>query len=222
MLPILAGPLSGRWWAPGSGGKPGRFYLGTYESDQTPLFCDHVRPGQTVLDLGANVGYYTLLAAELVGPSGTVVAFEPEPLNAAYLRRHVEVNRLPQVDVLQHAVGRAAGTLRFTRGKGRGRGHLHDEGELEVEVVTLDEVVEARSLTPNCLKIDVEGAEADVLEGGRGVLEEHRPVLFLATHGRDVHARCISLLSESGYQVECIDDRPMPEARKLLALPAEG
>ncbi|MGI9628326.1 MAG: FkbM family methyltransferase [Longimicrobiales bacterium] len=216
-LPILLGPLKGSWWAPGSGGKLGRLYLGTYEDDQTPLFCRHVSKGDTVLDLGANVGYYTLLASRLVGPTGRVIACEPEPLNAAYLRRHVRKNRLTNATVLQTAIGAESGSVRFTRGLGRSRGHINAGGELSVPVDTLDRIVAAHDVVPNVMKIDVEGAEFDLLEGGMATLRDYKPVIFLSTHGRDVHASCCSLLTEIGYRLTVIDDQPLPEARKLFA-----
>ena len=85
-FPILAGPLRGRWWLPATRGKLLRIYLGTYEREQTALFRELIRPGHTVLDVGAHVGYYTVLASALAGPRGAVWAFEPNPANAGCLR----------------------------------------------------------------------------------------------------------------------------------------
>ena len=74
-LPILAGPLRGRGWLPASRGKLARIFLGTYEPEQTRLFQEHVRPGDTVLDVGAHVGYYTVLSAVLAVASGALWLF---------------------------------------------------------------------------------------------------------------------------------------------------
>lgn len=218
-FPIPFGPLRGARWAPAAGGKVGRFFAGTYEEDQTEVFCRHVEPGQTVIDIGANVGYYTLLASRLVGASGTVVACEPEPLNASYLRRHVQANRLENVTILEIAVGREQGTVGFTRGKGRGRGHMAEDGELTVPVRTLDAVVAELALEPAHLKIDVEGAEADLLHGALETVRRFRPLIFLATHGRDVHEESCVLLRGEGYELSSIDGRPFDVTRKVLATP---
>ncbi len=218
-FPIIAGPLRGYRWAPAAGGKVGRFFAGTYETDQTEVFCRHVGSGATVIDLGANVGYYTLLAARVVGSSGRVLACEPEPLNASFLRRHVAANRLTNVEILEAAVGDRQGEVRFTRGKGRGRGHISEEGELTVPLTTLDHMVAEAGVEPGFLKIDVEGAEDDVLAGGAATLEEHRPMIFLATHGRDVHQASCARLRDMGYSLSSIDGRPFAETRKVLATP---
>lgn len=218
-FPILAGALRGYRWAPAAGGKVGRYFAGTYEADQTAVFCEHVGAGATVIDLGANIGYYTLLAAHLVGPSGRVLACEPEPLNASFLRRHVSANRLGNVEILEVAVADRAGEVRFTRGKGRGRGHIADEGELMVPLRRLDDIVQEATMEPDFLKIDVEGAEDDVFAGGTHTLETYRPLIFLATHGRDVHEAACGRLRDLGYGLSSIDGRPFPETRKVLAQP---
>ena len=218
-FPILAGALRGYRWAPAAGGKVGRFFAGTYEADQTEVFCRHVTTGSTVIDLGANVGYYTLLAARMVGPEGRILACEPEPLNASYLRRHVQANRLANVVVEEVAVGAVSGRAGFTRGKGRGRGHFAADGELTVPVRTLDSLVQSNELSPGFLKIDVEGAEDDVLAGGAETLEAHRPVIFLATHGRDVHEASCARLRALAYTLTSIDGRPFAQTRKVLAMP---
>ncbi len=118
-LPILAGPLRGARYLPAAGGKLARLLLGRYEPELTARFVEHVRPGQIVFDLGAAAGYYTLLAARLVGASGGVVAFEPEPRNFGFLREHVRLNRLARVELHNAAVGeqRRFGELRAGPGQ---------------------------------------------------------------------------------------------------------
>ena len=218
-FPILAGPLRGSWWAPAAGGKVGRFFAGTYEEDQTEVFCRLVKDGEAVIDVGANVGYYTLLASRLVGPGGAVLACEPEPLNTSYLRRHVQANRLANVTILETALGGGRGEVKFTRGKGRGRGHISEDGELSVPLRPLDDIVAEWGHSPAHLKIDVEGAEVDVIQGGMETLSRLRPTIFLATHGRDVHEESCAILRDLGYELSSIDGRPFPETRKVLALP---
>src|SRR5687768_5648057 len=83
-VPFVVGPLRGNWWQLASGGKLARLLLGTYEPEQSGLFRTHIRPGDQVLDIGAAAGYYTLLSAKLVGTSGRVVSFEPDPNNLQF------------------------------------------------------------------------------------------------------------------------------------------
>ncbi|HLM66817.1 MAG TPA: FkbM family methyltransferase, partial [Longimicrobium sp.] len=175
-LPIVGGRLRGRWWDPASRGKVLRILNGTYEPEQTRLFEQHIRPGGTVLDVGANVGYYTLLASVLAGDAGRVHAFEPEPRNAEFLRRHAAINRRANVTVRQAAVSDRAGTARFDFGSGSGTGRLAHAGAIEVRTLRLDDYCTEHGLAPTAVKIDVEGAEVAVLEGARGMLERYRPV----------------------------------------------
>ncbi|HEX6042077.1 FkbM family methyltransferase [Longimicrobium sp.] len=218
-LPIVGGRLRGRWWDPTSRGKVLRILNGTYEREQTALFEQLIRPGHTVLDVGANIGYYTLLAAVLVGPKGAVHAFEPEPRNAGFLRRHVEMNRLRKVTVQQAAVSDRAGTARFDFGSGSGTGRLADSGAIEVRTLRLDDYCAEHGLAPSAIKIDVEGAEMSVLQGARQTLERHRPVLFLSTHGAEVHRACLAFLRGLGYGVRPILGGDVETTSEVLATP---
>ncbi|HYW09940.1 MAG TPA: FkbM family methyltransferase, partial [Longimicrobium sp.] len=182
-LPIIAGPLRGRWWLPASRGKVLRVLGGSYEPEQTRLFERHVRPGHTVLDVGAHVGYYTLLSGVLAGRGGAVWSFEPNPRNALFLRRHAEINGLGTVRVTEAVVARANGTARFDFGSGSGTGHLATAGAIEVRTVRFDGFCAENGIAPAVVKIDVEGAEMEVLEGARDTLARHRPIIFLSTHG---------------------------------------
>jgi FkbM family methyltransferase len=174
---------------------------GDYERANQELFVAHLRPGDVVYDVGANVGFFTMLAARLVGPAGSVVAFEPFPPALTALRRHVALNGLQNVRVEPAAVSRQAGVGAFSGHEQITMGHLADQGELKVELTTLDEAVRKAGRAPDLLKIDVEGAERDVLEGGRSMLEGHGPVVVLSTHGSESHAVCCALLEGLGYEV---------------------
>ena len=249
--PIFAGPLRGRWWLLESRGKLARILLGSYEPEQTRLFREHVRPGDTVLDVGANVGYYTLLSALLAGPSGAVwefapaaivdcgahigtftllakrrfpraaiTAFEPNPRNAGFLRRHAKINGLRQVRVEQAAVSDAEGTARFDFGTGSGTGHLSSHGAIEVRTLRLDDFCAANGIVPRAVKIDVEGAEAAVLEGFAATVDAARPVIFLSTHGPEAHAACVAWLRARGYALSPIVGGSVDTATELLCTPA--
>lgn len=219
-LPIFGGPLRGRWWLPASRGKLARILLGSYEPEQTRLFQQHVRPGDTVLDVGAHVGYYTVLSAILAGPSGAVWSFEPNPRNAGFLRRHAQINGLRHVHVEQAAVSDAEGTARFDFGTGSGTGHLAAEGPIEVRTLRLDDFCAANRITPKAVKVDVEGAEAAVLEGAERTIERARPVIFLSTHGPEPHARCVAWLRARGYALAPIVGGSVETATELLCTPA--
>jgi FkbM family methyltransferase len=138
-----------------------------------------VRPGQSVADVGANIGYYALLFSEIVGPAGRIACIEPEPDNLVELRRNVEDNRLPQTDVFPVAVGASAGTVSLRAGI---NGSVMDDGSGEVQVPlrTLDELLVDRRV--DFIKIDVEGYEGHVLDGATQLLQSQRPSLFVEIH----------------------------------------
>lgn len=221
-LPIVVGPLRGCWWQPASGGKLARLLMGTYETEQSQLFVQHVRAGHQVLDIGACVGYYTLLAARLVGSRGKVYAFEPDPTNLSYLRGHVRQNRFPQVTVLPLALDQTTGSARFGGGTGTGTQRLCEQGSLEVPVRRLDDVAAELSLAPDCLKIDVEGAELAVLHGGKQTILQHRPTIFLSTHNGvqlGIQRACCELLRSWGYDLQPIVGPTVDRSSELLCVP---
>lgn len=219
-FPILKGMLRGCRWAPSSGGKLLRILFGTYEREQSLAFRDTLRPGNVVYDLGANVGYYSCLCAKLVGPEGRVIAFEPDPVNAGYLRQHVRWNRLTNVVVQESAVGAKSGETHFRAGTGTGTGHVSDDGGTPIRIRRLDDFVEESGLIPHHLKIDVEGHECAVLEGALRTIERHRPTIFLSTHGPDVHAHCLSVLGKLKYRLTPLTGRDLETCTEIVAAPS--
>lgn len=218
-LPILRGPLRGARWLLASRGKTLRVLMGTYEPEQTALFVRHVGPGGTFLDVGAHVGFYTLLGARRVGSEGRVWAFEPDVTNARHLRRHVAINGLSNVRVEEAAVAEADGTARFGGGSGSGTGRLTGSGDREVRTVGLDSLCDRHGLTPTALKIDVEGAEGAVIRGASETIRRARPVIFLSTHGPEAHERSVGLLRDLGYHLAPILGDTVEGSEELLAIP---
>ncbi len=218
-LPIVAGPLKGMQWAPGARGKILRVLLGSYEREQTRLFLQHIRPGDVVYDVGAASGYYTLLARKLVGAQGKVVAFEPNPWNASFLQLHVTANRFDDVELHSCAVGREDGTAKFAQRSGTGTGCVSADGTLQVAVRSLDSLVAETGTIPTHIKIDVEGAEQQLLEGARDLLQQTRPTLFLSTHGPRVHQACCQYLADLGYKLSPMAGGDLESAYEILCTP---
>ena len=145
------------------------------------------------------MGFYSLLASKLVG-TGKVFAFEPVARNLAYLRKHLALNRVTNVDVLAIAVSDKNGSSCFAIEETGFMGHLSAEGGIRVSTATLDSLVEAgKVLPPDYVKMDIEGAELVALRGGSQTFQRYRPVLFLATHGPAVETECRRLLEDWGY-----------------------
>ncbi len=210
VLPIFAGPLKGSHWLVATRSN---FFFGTYEPAQTKLFAELVKPGDVVYDIGAHFGYYTLLGSKIAGRSGRVIAFEPSPSNLARLYRHIELNRCTNVKVLELAVSDHEGTAHFETRTGSGVGHLAADGPLEVKLTSLDALKDLPA--PNVMKIDVEGAEVQVLRGMRAILGTAKPIIFLSLHGEELKNTCTEMLSSYGYRFQQIE--PM----EIVALPPE-
>ncbi len=134
--------------------------------------------GATVVDVGANVGYYLLLIAREIGPSGTVICIEPEPENLEELRRCIEVNGLRNVEVMAAAAGERRGEVRLARGV-NGRVTADPTGAVTVPACCLDELIDRR---PDVVKIDVEGFEGQVLRGAQQLIRACTPRLFVEVH----------------------------------------
>ena len=215
----MAGPLRGRWWLPASRGKVLRILNGTYERAQSRVFQQWIRPGDTVLDIGAHVGYYTLLASVLVTDAGSVYAFEPHPRNFRFLAEHVRLNARTNVHAEQCAVSVGEGVAQFAFGTGSGTGRLAQRGTIQVRTVGLAEFCSRLGIVPSAVKLDVEGAEGAVLEGARTMLSAARPVIFLSTHGADVRAHCLELLRQLSYGFQPIVGLAVEDAAEILCLP---
>jgi FkbM family methyltransferase len=217
-VPILRGPLRGQRWIVGSATHG--CWLGTYELAKQRAFAEAVRPGQVVFDLGANVGFYTLIAAARSGSTGRVYAFEPLPRNVAFLRQHLHYkpSDAADVEVIEAAVSDIEGTAAFQESPSPAMGRLMETGGLQVKTVTLDEMVLDRGLpAPDVIKIDVEGGEKRVLDGAIKTLGRAHPVIFLATHGSRAHAECCSLLRTLGYGLSGIDGKDVADTDELVA-----
>jgi FkbM family methyltransferase len=217
-LPILQGQLRGKKWVVGAGEHG--YWLGSYEINKRKAFEREILPDQVVYDVGANVGFYSLLAAQLTGEGGKVYAFEPLGRNVEYIRKHAALNRFENISIFEAAVADQSGEALFDPGASIAMGHISDSGTLSVRQVSLDALLASGEiLAPDVMKIDVEGAEYAVLQGAKNLLSSHRPLIFLDTHGRDVHARTLGLLEELGYYFEVLDGRPLAESKELIARP---
>jgi len=184
-------------------------WLGNYEPDVAEAIRRFVPAGGTAYDLGANIGYTTLLLARRVGESGKVFAFEPLASNLERLRQAVGLNDLGgRITIVPAAVGAKSGPSEFrvhaSGGMGRlGEGAGRDHGFVataSVDVVTLDDFVYGQgNPPPQTVKVDLEGGEGLALEGMGRLLREARPSLLIELHGPEARAAAARALAEHGY-----------------------
>lgn len=157
---------------------------GVHEPTETRLVRDTVKPGDIVLDIGANIGYYTLILAELVGEHGRVFAFEPDPSNFALLKRNVEENGYSNVVLEQKAVSHKTGTIRLHLSPNHMADHrTYDSGDgrawVDLQSVRLDDYFNDYEGRIDFIKMDVQGAEAGIIEGAHTLLLRNKDVRLI-------------------------------------------
>lgn len=200
-LPVLVG--KGRGLRLRTGPSTLMRVVSTVEGDVEATLLDLLGDGDTVYDIGANVGWFSLLAARTVGSRGRVVAFEPSLANASLLERNATVNGFDNISVIPAAVGDRDGWASFSNASSL-KGKLQDAGEAQVPILSLDAwLTETGEKPPEVLKVDVEGAEAAVLRGMRQTLHTHKPALIIELH--DTNTEVADLLDEAGYRHQPID-----------------
>jgi len=149
---------------------------GTWEITETKLVLDLVKEGDIVLDIGAHIGYFTLLLAKLVGKRGRVIAFEPDPDNFKLLKKNVAVNGYSNVVLENKAVSDTVQTRKLYRsGHSSAASRLHNPDNwapVQVSTITLDSYLTGRDRCIDFIKMDAEGAEASVVRGADEVLRK--------------------------------------------------
>jgi FkbM family methyltransferase len=208
-MPVLAGLNRGRRFIKGYG--PHGYWLGIVERAMQAVVANNVRPGEVVYDIGANFGLYTLLFSKLVGKDGHVFAFEPAPRVLAGLRAHLELNGIQNVTVIEKAIAGRAEERAFRAAGDTCVGRLGEDGETLVQTTTLDLLVQELP-PPNCIKMDIEGAEVEALGAASKCFRQYQPKLFLATHF-DAQLNCCETLRSWGYDIRFVNDSD------LLAVP---
>jgi FkbM family methyltransferase len=187
-----------------------RYALGTYEPEVVALIQSTLQGGETVMDIGANIGYFTLLMAHRVGAAGRVIAFEPVPSVYAVLCENLRLNACSQAQAECKAVADVEGTgamqsdlnnpLSFV-------GQLSDVGELAVPLVSIDRYVETAGLQKlDLVKIDVEGAEDRVIRGMTKTLKTLHPTVLVEIHANDGRtSEGLKRLQEAGYRLTRVE-----------------
>lgn len=202
---------------------------GSWEPEQTKQLLQRLQPGDTFIDIGANLGYYTVLAATRVGPTGRVIAFEPDPESFTLLQRNVQRNALTQVVLENKAVGAESGTLKlFLSTANRGDHRIYDPGggrtSVEVDIVALDAYMAQAGGAVRFIKIDTRGAECAILAGMQTTLTTQRAMgLAVAYTPSFVEAmgyeprRCFGALEALGFSLQWIDEARGTVARTTAA-----
>lgn len=187
------------------------YWLGAYEPQLVRAVDDFCKKGMVAYDIGAHIGYVSLVLAQSVGLAGRVYAFEPFPENVRRIEQHVASNSLHSViQVIPYAVSDSRGTATFMVHREHAMGRLAGsaDGEdacarrIDVGTLSLDDFVyQDNNSVPDLIKIDIEGGAVKAIPGMRRILAERRPVLFIELHGPQEQAVVLGTLREHGYRI---------------------
>jgi FkbM family methyltransferase len=218
-MQVKSGPAEGIWLRLNPRTAGGTIN-GTGERRELEIVRDHLRPGMTFYDVGANIGIFSMMVARVVGPSGQVVAFEADPEIAERLKEHARRNLFSWVNVEQKAAWRESGAVMFERvdanvSPDRGVGHVvnsQNDQVVTLDAIALDDCT-PKYRPPDFIKCDVEGAEGEVFQGARRLLEKQRPRILCEIHSENSRQLVLSEFASFNYLCEDCDDN------HILALP---
>lgn len=190
---------------------------GTYEPCETKFFAEKVQPGQVVVDIGANIGYYTLQFARAVGPAGHVYAFEPEAENFELLQRNVALNRYSNVTLVNKAVSDTTGSLRFYVSENAAAHSVSDSHGatefVDVPCLRLDEYFAGQNRAIDIIKMDVEGAELHAVEGMADLLCRNASLMMVTefwpkgfSHAGSDAAAYLQRMRELGFTIYLLNE----------------
>ena len=194
------------------------FWNGTFEKEMCILLRKSISLYDICYDIGANLGYHALLMSD-TAVDGHVYAFEPIPNVYNILKKNIDCNCKQNVTIVKKAVTCEVGKIQLgldTTIDQAAQNFLTKEENrnmcenIECDCTTLDRFVEAGNRPPSLIKLDVEGAEVDVLKGGRNVLMRYHPIIFCEVHGRAAADEVYKILCEYGYELFVVHNGVAP------------
>lgn len=203
-ITVVSGPLSGVLLYVNL--KSQKYYwLGTHERHMQAAICKFVGEGDVVYDLGAHIGFFSVLFGMIVGRRGEVHCFEPLPANVEVLQKQLAVNRLADVaKVVPAAVGSNSCTSLFRTQSSTSTGRLcrvrSGARDIHVNVISLDDHVALGNRPPDVIKMDVEGSGGSVIMGTRQILERYSPILLAEFHSATERRSVWQVVAEAGYR----------------------
>ena len=203
------------------------YVYGNWEPIVTQAILSHIQSGMCAFDIGAHLGYYSLLLAKCIGPVGRVVSFEAAPANFSTLQKNISINKLVNVEPINLAVYSKSGMIGMSvspTDTGSGEWSIArplNVNSIQVQTISLDQFCQENHIVPDFLKIDVEGAEYDVLLGGSATIGKRKPMMLIELHhfDGDLAANLVpDLLSKWNYRVQWLEK--WPQTSQIFAQPS--
>lgn len=197
-------------------GRRAGYLLGTSDYAEQRLIASILNPGDVLYEIGANIGFFVLLGARYVKPNGFVYAFEPDPKSVDRLRRNVFLNKFQHIDIIEAAVCDQNGTVILNLHPDSGKNTIEptrtSQNSIEAQSIRLDSWVKNKR-PPDIMKVDVEGAEIEVLQGAMKTVKQFRPILIIEVHGIGVRfSQFVDRhLSPLGYTATTLQGGKLPD-----------
>ena len=211
---IWLGPLRGYLWNYDK--NYNRYWIWTHEKEITSKFTKYANISSVIYDLGASYGFYTLLSSKHVKSEGIVYSFEPNINLVKKIKKHIKINSLKNVKILNYAVSNNNEKIKFSLSDQTTRNSIIKSSRIFnnnnftlVDSVKIDSLIEKGEIKiPDLLKIDIEGAELKALEGMKNTLFKYHPTIFLSTHNchlEGIHKKCCDFLKTLNYEIKYLN-----------------
>jgi FkbM family methyltransferase len=224
---IKNGHLSGFRWMRNHRYVSG-FWLGIYEMPIQECLIRELRHGSVFYDVGANAGFFSLLGSRCVGKNGHVYSFEPLPENIAEIQRQFSINHIDNCTIVDAAVSDHEGMIDFVQAQNTFMGHvLHERGAekgnvIKIRSMTLNEF-SSKAMSPDFIKMDIEGGEISALMGARSLLgSKNPPRILIEFHSDSLMKEGRALLENHGYKLHTLTGELIVSfhiTRYVLAIP---
>lgn len=194
----------------------GSVLIRNYEPDKQLTFKLFLKENNVFFDIGANVGLHSYYVSKNI-PSVDIYSFEPLPENAEYIRQTIKANSFTKINLIECAVSSKSGETYFETNTDNSRGNItNSPKDLKVKLISLDDFTQNKNVYPDVLKIDVEGAEGEVLEGARKLIASHKPIFIIELHSPEQDLYVAKFLHESDYEIYRLNEEAQTESDKLL------
>lgn len=215
-LRIIQGPLKGKKWIKGAGVNG--YWLGSYELNEQEELRKMINPGDVIYDIGAHAGFHSLLMSNFAGGKGLVFSFEPFPRNIEFLKKHVALNGVKNISVMEMAIGNMDGVTGFAEGRSTFEGKIDSAGMLKVKIAKIDTLVGKKVCPPpNFIKVDIEGKFGEFILGAKKTIKQYKPkILFEAQIVPDMSS--FEYLKSIGYAINPVGTSDVAVAINFTAV----
>ncbi|MEO0295033.1 MAG: FkbM family methyltransferase [candidate division WOR-3 bacterium] len=177
-------------------------WIGIYEKNIIKKIIKYLKPNKIYYDIGAHIGYYSFIFSKF---GRKVYSFEPHPLNFYFLKEHIKLNNLKNTYAFNFAIYSENKKVFFELNDDRTEGKIKNYGNFLVDAFTLDYLIyEKKFDEPDFIKIDVEGAELEVLKGSQKILKFKKPLILISIHSENLKNEILFLLKKIGYKEKII------------------